>query len=218
MLALLISAAVTTIANGQDFVRSDCNADGLIDLGDAIQLLDHLFASAPIDCSDACDVNDDGLIDIADAIASLSFLFSLGAPPAAPFPDCGSDPTADVLGCDSFSPCPSGSISHATDIQPIWNANCIGCHVPGGVGVLFGGLDLSGNAFDDLVGVASGQSPLLRVQAGSPNDSYLWHKLNGTQASVGGTGGSMPAGVMATPLDPATLALIEQWILQGANP
>ena len=54
----------------------------------------------------------------------------------------------------------------------------------------------------------------------APSDldgSYLWHKLNNTQndAEVGGTGLSMPLG---STLDAPTLALIEQWISEGAKP
>ncbi len=219
-LTLILVAALlvpsTADAGLQEFVRSDCNADGLIDLGDAIQLLNHLFDSAPISCSDACDGNDDGLIDIADAIHNLSYLFTFGPAPTAPFPDCGNDPTDDFLDCTSFDSCSVASISYGLDIQPIWDAHCTICHAPGGVGVLFAGLDLETDSYNALVGVPSTQAPLSRVEPFDPNASYLWHKLNGTQLSVGGTGQTMP--IMGPPLDAATLALIEQWILEGANP
>ena len=58
-------------------------------------------------CPDAADTTDDGQIDISDAIALFSYQFSGGAPPAAPFPDCGEDPTADGLGdCQATSCAP----------------------------------------------------------------------------------------------------------------
>jgi len=51
-------------------------------------------------------VNDDAAINVGDAIYALSTLFTGGAPPPAPFPACGADPTADGLGCAIFPPCP----------------------------------------------------------------------------------------------------------------
>ncbi len=54
---------------------------------------------------------------------------------------------------------------------------------------------------------------MARVEPGSPEDSYLWHKINGTHESVGGTGGQMP--LNETPLDTATLTVIETWIREG---
>jgi hypothetical protein len=47
-------------------------------------------------------VNDSGAVDIADTVYFLGGLFSNGPLPLAPFPNCGEDPTADLLGCASF--------------------------------------------------------------------------------------------------------------------
>lgn len=88
-----------------EFSRGDCNADGAQNIADAVAGLDALFSGGSVPCIDACDLNDDGGFDIADVIFTLSNLFSGGPDPAAPFPDCGTDPTADGLGCDTF-PCP----------------------------------------------------------------------------------------------------------------
>lgn len=88
---------------GTPFVRGDCNADGMNDIGDAIFGLSVLFAGAEAPCLDSCNANGDGAFDIADAISVLSFLFSGGAAPSAPFPECGIAPS---LGCDSFTACP----------------------------------------------------------------------------------------------------------------
>lgn len=89
-----------------DFVRGDCNVDGVLDIGDAVSALAFLFVTGEPACDSACDANDDEMFDISDAIFSLSHLFTSGPPPAAPFPDCGSDPTAGALTCSSFSACP----------------------------------------------------------------------------------------------------------------
>jgi len=65
-----------------------------------ISLLAYLFArgTAPA-CLKAADINDDGAIDVADAIRMLQYLFKHGTSPAAPFAECGADPTPDNLTC-----------------------------------------------------------------------------------------------------------------------
>ena len=88
------------------FIRSDCNQDQAINIGDPIFLLGVLFSMRrPSSCEDACDPNDDGSMDIGDAVYQLTTLFQSGPPPGPPFPGCGSDPTPDDLGCLSY-PCP----------------------------------------------------------------------------------------------------------------
>ena len=72
------------------FVRGDCNADGSINVSDAITLLLRLFGGGEAPpCETACDVNGDIKVDIADATAILGFLFTAGPTPVAPFPTCG---------------------------------------------------------------------------------------------------------------------------------
>ena len=95
------------IFDNPSFTRGDCNNDGGVDIGDAISSLGILFNSqGSATCDDACDANDDGSHDIADPVRILSFLFSgSGALPEPTHPNCGSDPTADLLACDA-SICP----------------------------------------------------------------------------------------------------------------
>jgi hypothetical protein len=102
-----------------------------------------------------------------------------------------------------------GELSHAADIQPIWDDNCLsGCHVPGGLGMP---LDLS-NAYATIVGVESMQAAgVSLVEPGSAADSYLLTKLRGEQT----VGIQMPGGG-AAPLDDATISMIEAWIDAGA--
>lgn len=91
-----------------NFMRGDCDNDGLMTISDAIQLLSQLFQGGALQlaCADACEVNDDGGLNIADPIAVLQYLFVGGLPPPPPFPDCGVDPTPDAFGCDTQSaPC-----------------------------------------------------------------------------------------------------------------
>ncbi|MFN0060744.1 MAG: RHS repeat-associated core domain-containing protein [Planctomycetota bacterium] len=95
---------------GSEFVRSDCNNDAAINLGDPITILSFLFSSGAIGaCEDACDSNDDGGLDIADAIFALTYLFAGGSQPPSPFPKCGPDPGGDVLECADYSGCPAAA-------------------------------------------------------------------------------------------------------------
>ena len=84
---------------GTIFTRGDANLDELVNIGDAVAMLDHLFNSAPALCFDALDANDDGTVNIADPIALLAYLFSGGEELPDPFPGAGIDPTADGLDC-----------------------------------------------------------------------------------------------------------------------
>ena len=102
--ALTLCLAPATVS-AQSFVRSDVNGDDTTDLTDALRVLSFLFVGeGRLDCADAADVDDSSVLDISDAVLILDWLFLGSAQPAAPFPDCGLDPSADTLGCES-SPC-----------------------------------------------------------------------------------------------------------------
>lgn len=99
------------------------------------------------------------------------------------------------------------------EIQAIFDASCItACHEPGGSDP---SLDLSRGAYYAIYQVASEQSLLYLVEPGSHEDSYLWHKVNGSQGSVGGGGGRMPKGL--DPLPPEQVDAIADWIDAGAS-
>jgi hypothetical protein len=88
------------------FRRGDVDQDGAWNLTDAIAVLDHLFLTArPLDCMDAADANDDGQLNIADPVALLGHLFLGSRAPPRPFANCGFDPTADALACQTFRAC-----------------------------------------------------------------------------------------------------------------
>lgn len=88
------------------FRRGDANLDAMVDMADALRILDVLFAQEPQpDCRDAMDANDDGGVDVSDAVFELLYLFDGGAAPGQPFPDCGDDPTLDGLDCAAYPEC-----------------------------------------------------------------------------------------------------------------
>lgn len=82
------------------FRRGDCDANGSVNISDAIFTANHLFLDYPRWlCDDACDANDDGEVDLTDATYVLTYLFRGGAPPPAPGPEtCGVDESDDYLG------------------------------------------------------------------------------------------------------------------------
>jgi len=65
-----------------------------------------------------------------------------------------------------------------------------------------------------MVGVPSQQSSLLRVSPNLSEESYLVHKLDGTQGSVGGGGLQMPRNT--GPLPESLRDMVREWIDAGA--
>ena len=141
-LALTFLFAFPSDAEGQfQFRRGDANLDDLVNIADAVGILDATFGGPPLACDSAGDVNDDGGVDIADPIALLAFLFSGGVAPPAPFPDCGSDPTPDALDCAMGGSCPPDippTVPFLNSVTPLFGR-------PGDV------LLLEGNNFDPSI-------------------------------------------------------------------
>ena len=125
----------------------------------------------------------------------------------------GLDQNGNPLG--SQSGC-TDSICFERDIQPIFTANCAlsGCHA--GTSPQQGQNLSDGLAYQNIVNVASNErAGMKRVLPFEPDSSYLVHKIQGDQASVGGQGGQMPLG--GTPLSQQTIDLIRAWITAGAK-
>jgi parallel beta-helix repeat protein len=90
------------------FRRGDANADGGVDVSDAVFILLRLFAGgAPPDCEKSADADAGGSIALNDAVYLLNFLFRDGEAPASPFPSCGVEPSVEpeALTCEAFAAC-----------------------------------------------------------------------------------------------------------------
>lgn len=128
---------------------------------------------------------------------------------------CGEDKMNDTaLSTPSASSTTSGTSSSTTaqddSIQGIWNTKCTPCHIGGSQG---GGLALD-DGHSSLVGVPSSQVPSMAlVEPGSRDDSYLWHKLQGTYMALGGIGDAMP---ITGELSDAQMEQVGVWIDEGA--
>ncbi len=94
-----------TVPPGARFRRGDADGSGVLDITDAIQVLNFLFTCRepcpPLGCADAADADDNGVIEITDPVRILNFLFLAGLPTPTPGPlACGIDP-----GPDGLDPC-----------------------------------------------------------------------------------------------------------------
>ena len=125
--------------------------------------------------------------------------------------DTGTDDTGPVdTGTDDTGP---SGLSFAIDVYaPIIMPSC-SCHADGSGGMKLG--NDAASAFAAIVGVPSNDVPgMSRVEPGDSDNSYLFHKVEGTQLDVGGEGNQMPVGG----LNPAQIDTIKQWIDGGAQP
>ncbi|MCK4404068.1 MAG: putative Ig domain-containing protein [candidate division Zixibacteria bacterium] len=65
-----------------EFIRGDVNNDSVVDLGDAIYLIDYLYRYGPEPMPwETGDVNCDGIIDLGDVVYLINYLFRDGPPP-----------------------------------------------------------------------------------------------------------------------------------------
>jgi hypothetical protein len=83
--------------SGGLFVRGDTAPNGMVDQTDYNTLRMFLCCGGLLACQDAGDVNDDGVVNMADLAYLSIFVAGNGAPPLAPYPSCGKDPSADAL-------------------------------------------------------------------------------------------------------------------------
>jgi hypothetical protein len=107
---------------------------------------------------------------------------------------------------------PPPLVAEFTSIQEnVLTPVCTTCHTGGAAPV---GLRLDADvSYAMLVNAPSVEVPALsRVDPGRPDSSYLIQKLEGTAA----VGGRMPLDAPALP--PDTIAVIRQWIVEGALP
>ncbi len=111
-----------------------------------------------------------------------------------------------VTGCDTPKTEPQ-AVSFSRDILPIFSAYCVECHQPGGEGLAASGLNLEsydnimkGTKFGPIITPGSSVSSTLVVLVEGRADKSL----------------KMPHGERK-PLAPETIALIRNWIDQGAK-
>lgn len=107
------------------------------------------------------------------------------------------------------------------DVAPLFEERCVFCHAPtanvddtADFLVCACQLDMSGDLPASILGIPSTQSfDMALVEPGDHLYSYLWHKINGTQAIAAGSGTSMPLG---SDLTESEIDAVAAWIDAGA--
>lgn len=151
------------------------------------------------------------------AVRGLFFVAAFGLVPACTTDgDDGDESDSMAEDTDSGADDMTGPLSFAVDVEPIISSSCVAsCHEVDGLNESL--ILTEGSAYDNLIGVMSGQLPQMQiVNPGNKSVSYMWHKLNNTHLAEGGSGAQMPYEGQALPA--GELILIGDWIDEGAMP
>ncbi|MEM7231388.1 MAG: hypothetical protein AAF517_04405 [Planctomycetota bacterium] len=187
--ALILVLSLTTLVlrggdnGGAQFIRGDADGNGTVDQDDVTFLIERLEgdnnpdlpAEEGFPCPDSADVDDDGQLTDKDAVFLLKFLTEDGAPPPAPFPECGLDETrdrfsrCDYRACEAISQFIRGDSNGSgdfdiTDAITVLNFLFIGGSRP----PCFAAADLNGNQQVDLSDAVYALNTLF---LGGPNPS-----------------------------------------------
>jgi hypothetical protein len=135
--------------------------------------------------------------------------------------------TGDPTSADDSSSGPLPEVTFNADIMPIMEENCVmgvagqSCHAMGGSWATT--IYTADVAYMTLLEGDPLQSLFPYISPGDLEMSYVWHKINNTQAPPVGTGLPMPSIDTSTmpPTDPGPLPaedieMFRLWILQGA--
>ncbi len=129
-----------------------------------------------------------------------------------------------VLACVALPSCggeEDDGITFGDDIQPLFNRRCTTCHHPSSpIGVdiqnpfaAMRGLVGSVNSWDEEY--PEDNLPALNVVPFEPENSFLMEKITGELPANGHGGSVMP--LQVPPVTPQELALLEQWVTDGAE-
>lgn len=103
---VLVLGLVPWLQAQAPFRRGDVNADGKLQVSDAVYLIGYLFlGGASPGCMGSGDPDASGRINLTDPILLLSHMFLGGQEPEPPFRTCGTDPAPEALSCDSHPAC-----------------------------------------------------------------------------------------------------------------
>jgi hypothetical protein len=111
-----------------------------------------------------------------------------------------------------FRPHSANLVSFQNDILPIFINQCATCHEAEDAPM---DLHLDGDhAYDETVNTTAHERPgMARIRPLDPDQSYLYHKIDGTHLDIGGDGDRMPQGGSLTQPE---IDKIRAWIQQGA--
>ena len=111
--------------------------------------------------------------------------------------------------CTDTGPSSVVNVSYEADVAPIFQV-CLSCHINAGTSLKFD------DAYPVMIEFSSEGLPSMnRIQPGSLDESYLWHKLCHTHSNVGGLGTVMPPDFQ---LSKPEMEVVRSWIVDGAAP
>jgi len=236
------SGLVTSVANGSAIITATANTvPGTADVSvqQVVASLDVLPASLSLMAT----LTDRIIVAAADAngnaVAGATVTWVSDDPATATVDPATGDITGVTAGAATItatvglfsdesllSVIPFAAATFSEAVEPIFTVTCASVRCHSGPSQQ-NGLDLSaGNALANIVGVPSTDvSAMNRITAGDPLQSYIIHKLRGTQLTVGGAGERMPLLETATNEDGITfpvvsddeIAAIVAWILSGES-
>ncbi len=201
-----------TVANADqadadgDGIGDACEADTTAD-SDGDGVADDADNCPNVANADQADADGDGVGDACEADSD-------GDGIADDVDNCPNTANADQTDADMDGvgdACDATAVSFSNQIQPIFDANCTVCHVVGGIAEFTGQLLTAEESFDAIVNQPSFQSSFIRVVPGDSSASLLFLKVSSNPPPVGSR---MPLG--GAPLSDADIALIRDWIDQGA--
>jgi hypothetical protein len=100
MSPLLESRTIPLVPEPIRFIRGDANADGTVDISDAIRIFQALFSGgAVLGCRTAADASADGKVDLTDGVHVLGFKFLHEGSMSPPYPACGAGSGVDPAEC-----------------------------------------------------------------------------------------------------------------------
>lgn len=191
---------VTLVAAGGDSTFADGNEVAVIPGG-----VDISDATATIDLAGATGGDDDYRLTLDGATITDTAGVRLDG-------DGDGTDGGDFVGTFSVAAVADPAATFTAIQDNVFTPTCAvsGCHAGASPAA---GMDLSaGQAFANIVGVASGEvPPLQRVNPGDADNSYLVQKVEGTAA----VGGQMPLG--GPPLSSELMQNIRAWIAAGAE-
>lgn len=171
---------------------------------------------APLAASGNCQNGNTFATDLGNAFAGLPACPTTYNPrPGCPFvPPTTTTTTTTPTTTTTSSTLPW---TWSAEVQPLLSTRCAGCHGNSGTPQYAGFANIQDPVlgYANIVSVTSVELPTMaRIEPGDHLQSYLWHKINGSQLSVGGSGVRMPQ--FGPFLDAAELDGIAGWIDAGA--
>ena len=124
-------------------------------------------------------------------------------------PDDTDDMDTDNTGDTDTDEAP---LTFQDDVDPILSSRCVMCHLNSNTN---GGFNFDGG-LDDLLKNSNDLPDMPYIDPEDSSNSYLFHKISGTQLTVDGDGSQMP--LQGGLLSDAQIDLIGQWIDEGAMP